>query len=334
MGIKLSSIVKKREISFDDMEKKKIAVDASNMLFQFISSIRQRDGTPLIDSNGNTTSHLVGIFSRITNLMSKEIKVCFIFDGKPPELKAMVKKERERRKQIAEDRLREAENEEELLAYSKQSSRLTKEIIDESKELITALGLPCIQAPSEAEAQASYMCKNKDVDYVASSDYDCLIYQTPRLLTNLTLSQKRRLHSGQIIKISPYLIELDEVLNMLDISNEQLLVLAILTGTDYNPQGIPGIGPKKALKLVKEHKDYDKMFSELNADFDWKEVYNTFKKMPVDKKYELKWKPVDTEKIKKMLVDEHDFNLERVEKTLENLTKVKKELGQKTLGDF
>lgn len=334
MGIKLSDIVEKKEISFDELEHKKIAVDTSNMLFQFISSIRQGDGTPLMDSNGNVTSHLVGIFSRITNLMSRDIKICFVFDGKPPELKNALKEEREQKKESAEEKYREAEDDYEKMLYAKQSSRLTPQIIEESKELLSALGLPWIQAPSEAEAQASWMCKKGDVDYVASSDYDCLIYEAQELITNLTLSQKRRLPSGQIIKITPYTIKLNDVLKHLDITQEQLLILSILVGTDYNPKGIPGIGPKKALKLVKERKDYGKMFEELKADFDWKEVYNTFKMMPVDKKYELKWKPINPEAVKKILVDEHNFNAERVEKTLNALMNISKKPGQKTLGDF
>ena len=178
------------------------------------------------------------------------------------------------------------------------------------------------------------MCKKGDVDYVASRDFDCLLYSAPKLVTNLTLSQRRRLPSGQTIKISPYVIELKEVLKTLGLNQKQLLVLAILIGTDYNPKGILGIGPKKALKLVKENKDYNKMFMGLNADFDWREVYETFEKMPVEKKYALKWGSVDAEKVKKILVDEHDFNMDRVEKTLSSLTNVKKERGQKTLGDF
>ncbi len=334
MGLNLSSVVEKKEISFDDLNNSKIAVDASNMLFQFISSIRQPDGTPLMDTHGNVTSHLVGIFSRITNLMSRKVKLCFVFDGKPPELKYGLKEEREYRKKIAEEKLKEAAEESEMLVYAKQASRLTPQIIKESKELISALGLPWMQAPSEAEAQASYICKKGDVDYVASSDFDCLLYGAPKLLTNLTLSQRKRLPSGQTVKIAPYVIELKDVLKSLEINQEQLFILAILIGTDYNPKGIHGIGPKKALKLVKENKDYGTMFKELNADFDWKEVYDTFKKMPIDKKYKLEWKLVDADKVKKILVDEHDFNPERVEKTLAAVTNVKKEQGQKTLGDF
>lgn len=207
-------------------------------------------------------------------------------------------------------------------------------MIEESKQLISALGLPFIQAPSEAEAQASYMCKNNDVDYVGSSDYDCLIYEAPKLVTNLTLSQRKRMPNGQTVKISPSVIELKEVLKTLDINQEQLLILSILTGTDYNPKGIHGIGPKKALKLVKETNDYDKMFKELNPEFNWKEIYDTFKKMKINNKYELKWSPIDREKVMKILVDEHDFNPERVEKTLNDLTKSNKPKEQKTLGEF
>jgi len=143
MGIKISDIIPKREISFQDMEYKRIAVDASNMLYQFLTSIRQRDGSPLTDSEGRTTSHLVGLFSRIPNLMQKKIKLCFVFDGKPPLLKVKEREERENRKQLAEKRLKQAQeegDEESVYKYSKQTVRLTDEIINDSKTLLKYLG--------------------------------------------------------------------------------------------------------------------------------------------------------------------------------------------------
>ncbi|MDP2906310.1 MAG: flap structure-specific endonuclease, partial [Nanoarchaeota archaeon] len=182
MGLKISDLVPKKEVTWEELANKKIAVDASQMIYQFVSSIRQPDGTPLMDSKGNVTSHLVGIFSRVSNLMSKNINLCFVFDGKPPLLKIKEQENRALRKRIAAEKLEQAKEEEDYEAvqkYSKQTSRLTREMIDEAKELLNLMGMPVIQAPSEAEAQASYMCKQGDVWAVASSDYDCLIYGAP-----------------------------------------------------------------------------------------------------------------------------------------------------------
>ncbi|MEM4244980.1 MAG: flap endonuclease-1 [Candidatus Nanoarchaeia archaeon] len=335
MGLKISELIPKRDIKIEDLAKKKIAVDASQMLYQFLSSIRQPDGTPLMDSQGRVTSHLVGIFSRVSNLITKDLKLCFVFDGKPPSLKLEEQESRSLRKKVAEEKRQLALEEGDIdsaLKYSKQSSRLDWEMVGEAKELISAMGLPVVQAPSEAEAQASFMCKKGDVWAVASSDHDCLVYGAPRLIMNLTLSSKRKLASGSYVWIVPTIIELDEVLESLDINKEQLLALAILSGTDFNVGGVKGIGPKKALELVKEYKTAEKVFAHVKPEFDWKRVYNIFKKMPTTDDYSLKWGRVDEDRIRKLLVDEHDFSEERVNKTLEKLGNVGK--GQKGLGDF
>ncbi|MCD4666803.1 hypothetical protein K8R47_03265 [archaeon] len=160
MGLNISNIIPKKEISWEELKNKKIAVDTSQVLYQFLSSIRQPDGTPLIDSNNNVTSHLMGISTRIPNLIEKGIKPIFVFDGKPPILKLHEKESREHRKQLAEKKLEEAKeegDEELMLRYSKQTIRLTLDMSKEARELIDAFGLPTIQAPSEAEAQCSFM---------------------------------------------------------------------------------------------------------------------------------------------------------------------------------
>ena len=333
MGLNISQIIPKKEISLDDLKNKVLAVDASQMLYQFLSSIRQPDGTPLMDSKNNITSHLMGISTRIPNLIERNIKLVFVFDGKPPSLKIHEKEQREHRKQLAEEKLekaREEGDEESMLKYSKQSMRLSFKMSDEAKELIRAFGLPVIQAPSEAEAQCSFMAEKGDAYAVASTDFDSLLYSAPRLVKNITISQRRKVRNTYV-KISPELIELKEVLKELDINQDQLIVLAIIIGTDYNDK-IPRIGPKNALKLVRQNKNFDSLFKELKPDFDWKKIYAVFKSMPVMKNYQLKWSEPDTEKIKSILVDKHDFSEERVDKMLEKLTK--KEKYQKGLSSF
>lgn len=336
MGVKLTSLIQKRGIELGNLYQRRITIDFSNMAFQFLSSIRQPDGTLLMDSKGRITSVYMGILTRITNLMSRNISVCFVFDGKAPLLKLKTQEERAHRKTIAEERYALAKEEENIpmmARYAKQTARLSYDIIDGSKELFKALGLPAIQSPQEADAQMSFMCERGDVWAVASSDQDCLLYGAPRLVTNLTVSQRRRLQSGSYVKITPQLIELEPTLKNLGINSDQLIALAILIGTDYN-NGIKGVGPKTALKLVKQHRDFNKVFKEAGADFNWKEVYALFKSMPIVKNYKLKWSGIDVEKVKKILVDEHDFLEERVDKALSKVVKSGKEKNQFTLGDF
>jgi len=328
MGVNLGDITTRKEIVFNHLRDRVIGVDAYNSLYQFLASIRGLDGTPLQDSKGNVTSHLQGLFSRSLNLMGKGLKLVYAFDGEPPKLKTA---ERDRRKGLkieAGDKYREAvgkEDVESMYKYSSRMTRLTKDLVQEAEKLVVALGLPCVQSPSEADAQISYMCKQGDVYCAASMDYDCLLFGSPKLVRNLTLSQKRRMPGGKFVLTYLELIQLEEVLKELGLNQEQLISLGILVGTDFNIGGVSGIGPKKALKLVKDCNDFDKLFKELNVNFDWKEIFDIFDKCPHTSKYDLTWKKVDEEKVKKILVDKHEFNEERVQNILD---KYKKELEQ------
>ncbi|MBU1203840.1 MAG: flap endonuclease-1 [Nanoarchaeota archaeon] len=339
MGLNITEIIPKKRIEWGELKSRSLAVDASQMLYQFISSIRQPDGTPLMDSEGRVTSHLVGLSSRIPNLIEKGLKLAFVFDGEPPKMKGVEKQRRDDRKKEAENKMGEAESDEESLKYAKQSARLNPQMIKEAKSLVEAFGLPVVQAPSEAEAQCAFMCKKRMVDFVSSTDYDVLLYGAPKMVRNLTLSKHRRFASGGYAEVYPELIELGWVLKGLGVTQKQLIMLGILVGTDYNPKGVKGIGPKKALEAVKNYEGkYDLMFRELGAVFDWKKIYDVFEKMPVEEKISLEWKPHDEDKIAHLLIDEHDFNEERVEKMLKKLKHSKraeeKAREQKGLGDF
>ncbi len=321
MGVKISELVDKRDLKWDELSGKSLSVDASNVLFQFTSSIRQADGTPLMDSNGHITSHLVGLFSRVPNLLQKGITPVFVFDGQAPALKEKTRAIRRGQKEKAQERYTKAlleEDEESAGKYSKQFSYITGDMFSEAEELLQAMGLPTVQAPSEAEAQCAYMAKKKVVWGSVSQDYDSLLFGAPKLVLNLTLSQKRKITGGRHVIIAPYLIELKDVLEKLQLTQDQLIVLGILIGTDYNPGGIHGIGPKKALKLLHQEKDFGKVFASLETDFDWQEIFETFKQIPVEDVV-LHAQKMDVEKIKEILVDRHDFTEERVDQTLDKI---------------
>jgi len=338
MGLQIKEIVPKEEISLESLKGKIIAVDAFNTIYQFLTTIRQPDGTPLIDSKKRVTSHLLGLFYRTTNLMQKGLKLVYVFDGKAPEMKARTHEIRAKIKEQAAEMFETAETIDERAKYASRISVLTDDMIMESKELLQALGIPVIQAPSEGEAQASYMAKQGDVYAAASQDYDSLLFETPILIQNLTLARKRRLPSGLFVSINPEKIELKKVLKSLDINQEQLTCLGILIGTDYNPKGVKGIGPKTALKIVKEHKTPEKIFKEVakekQIEFEWQKVFELFKNPSVVKKYEFKFKPINEEKLINILVKEHEFSRQRIENVIKKLNDNKESLKQKDLKKF
>ena len=330
MGIAISELITKKEIKLEELKGKKLAIDAFPVIYQFLASIRQPDGTLLMDNNQNITSHLMGTSTRIPKLMEAGLKLAFIFDGPPPEMKLMESQIREQRKTKAEEKLKEAieeEDTESIVKYKKQSIRITEDIVRESEEFIRALGLPTIKAPSEAEAQAAFMAEKGDVYAIVSQDHDSLLYSAPRMIKNITVSPKRKI-KGMYVTVHPEMIVLKDALKKLKINQDQLIALSILVGTDYNPGGVKGIGPKTALKLVQEHKSFEKIFANVDAEFNWKKVYATFKSMPIMKNYQLKWKEPDIDKIKKILLN-RDFSEERIDKLLERLKpKQQKELDK------
>ena len=243
--------------------------------------------------------------------------------------------ERQHRKEVAQKKVEQAMQEKDIESaykYSKQAIHVTKEIKEESWQLLEALGLPCIQAPQEAEAQAAYMTKDGDVWASASSDYDSLLFASPRTIRNLTLTQKRKVAGGKLVYTFLELMELDKIKRELKINQEQLIAIGILTGTDYNSGGIKGIGPKKALKLVQEKKTIKEIFKGIECNFDPEEIYQTFINMPKEKKYNLEWKRPNEDKILKLLVYKHEFNQERIENLLKRIQAVPK--SQKGLLDF
>jgi len=224
--------------------------------------------------------------------------------------------------------------------YAARTSRLTKDMVEESKKLISLLGIPIVQAPSEGEAQASYMVKKNKGFAVGSQDFDSLIHSASKLVRNLSITGRRKKGKTAVYEtVKPELIDLPENLNNLGIDQNQLIALAMIVGTDYNPGGIKGTGPKNALKLVKQYKtDFDSLFKHLKwnnyFEFPWTDVYYLIKKIPTTDDYELKWKEIDNEKLYELLVEQHDFSDQRVKTSLIKLSKETTKKQQKSLDDF
>ena len=336
MGLQIGDIVPRREVKFEDLKGKVIAVDAFNAIYQFLSSIRQLDGTPLMDNEKRVTSHLSGLFYRNIALLSEGIKLIYVFDGEYNELKGKTHEIRSNIKEEAREKYEEARDEgdvEGMGKYARGFSKLTPEMTSESKELLEAMGIAIVQAPGEGEMQAADIVKQGVAYAVGSQDYDALVVGGNRLIQNLTLARTRKTRSGMIY-IAPEIIEYEKVLQSLGIDRDQFISLAILVGTDFNPGGVHGIGPKKALALVREKRYPVMIFKELEEqgrlDFDWKKVFEIFKK-PNVKREEVEFPKINKEKIKEILVNRHDFSLERVEKQLNKLEEIKKGSSQRKL---
>ncbi len=323
MGVNLKSIIIAKEIELTDLSGKKIAIDAFNTLYQFLAIIRDRlTGEPLKDSKGRVTSHLSGLLYRTTNMLEAGIKPVFVFDGEPPEFKKKTVEARQAIREEAKKRWEEAvEKGEEAMRYAQAATKLSDEMIDGAKKLLDAMGVPWIQAPSEGEAQCSLMCNRGEVWATGSQDYDSLLLGSPRLVRNLSVTGKRKIPKKNIyIEVKPELIELKEVLKNLGITREQLVVVGVLIGTDY-AEGVEKVGPKTALKLVKEHKTLKKVLEnvEWKADVDAETIYEFFLKPPTTTNYKMEWMEPNAEKLTAFMVDEHDFSLERVQKVVEKL---------------
>ena len=337
MGVNLGELVEQEKIEFSDLNDREIAIDAMNTLYQFISIIRQRDGTPLKDSDGNVTSHLSGVFYRNINLLEDNIRPVYVFDGEMPDLKQKETSERRRKREEAREEWEKLKEDGKISeAYSKatQSSKLTGNMIEESKELLEAMGIPVVQAPSEGEAQAAYM-SNESVYAAGSQDWDCLLFGAERMVRNLTSRKTRKTSSGQRKKVYTERIELETVLDELDISREQLIWLGMLMGTDFN-EGVHGIGPKKGLELVKKYDSFDEFLEdegvEWQSDKDPEIVYEFFMNPPVvDKEFE--YGSVDADKIREILIEKHEFSEDRVESKIKELEKAL-ESRQSGLGSF
>ncbi|MGC9011728.1 flap endonuclease-1 [Thermogladius sp.] len=336
MGVNLKDLIPpEARIVLDDLRAlrgKIVVIDGYNALYQFLAAIRGPDGSPLMDSSGRITSHLSGLFYRTINLVEEGIKPVYVFDGNPPELKA---KELERRKALREEaakKYEEAVKEGDLEAarrYAMMSSKLTSDMVEEAKRLLNVMGIPWVQAPAEGEAQAAFMVRRGDAYASASQDYDSLLFGSPRLVRNLTISGKRKLpRKDAYVEVKPEIIELSKLTEKLGITREQLIDIGILLGTDYNPEGFEGIGPKTALTLIKTYGSIEKIpkgYLRTREEVDVVKIKNYFLHPPVTADYKLEWREPDQKGIVEVLVKDHDFNEDRVRNAVERLSKAYKE---------
>jgi len=347
MGVKINELVQdvKRTITFENLFNKRIAVDAFNTIYQFLAIIRQRDGTPLKDYEGNVTSHLSGLFYRSINFIEHNIKPIYVFDGVPTELKLETIRDRKKIKDDAKIKMveaQEAEDFREAKKFAQQTSKLTTDMIEESKKLLENMGIPVFQASSEGEAQSAYLVEKGDAWACASQDYDTLLFGGERLVRNFAVSRSKKVKDTTVTLDIEY-VSLPKLLENLGITREQLVEMGILIGTDFF-SGIHGIGQHKALDLIKKYKSIKNIVSEkvkvgkkdIQLDLELVEqVKNIFLTPDIRNNYpKIKFSKINYEKIKELLIEIHNFDNQRVENALDRLRKLDSSKTQISLDNF
>jgi flap endonuclease-1 len=327
MGLDLKPLVKSSPIMIPELSGKVIAVDAYNTIYQFLATIRGTTGELLTNNNGEVTSHLSGLFYRNVNLLVENVKLIYIFDGKPSPLKS---KEIDRRRQVKQDAFNKYQEAitagrfEDARKYGQATSVLTDKMVEESKMILTLLGIPYIQASSEGEAAAAQLTQSNIAFACASQDYDSLLFGAKRLIRNLAISGKRKVPNRNVyVDIEPEIIEQQQFLNETGLNLEQLVDVGILIGTDFNPGGIPGIGPKTALKLVREYNKLEKIekIEGPLANIPYKEIREVFLKQEVPKVNSIEFNDINYDALVNFLCIEKNFSVARVNTSLDKVRK-------------
>ena len=340
MGVKLGDIIVAREVRLEDLSGKTILLDAFNMLYQFLATIRAADGTLLKTPDERVTSHLVGLVNRTVAFIEAGMLPVYVFDGESPALKEAEREKRLLAKAEAAEKLEEAlkaGDEEAVRKYAPRTASLNEEMIRDAKRVLGLLGVPIVNAPSEAEAEAAFLVKQGRGWAVGSEDYDSLVFGAPRLVRHLAVTGRRVKTRQGWYEVKPEVIVLDEILGRLGITREDLIIIAILVGTDFNPGGVKGIGVKRAVELVKEYRpDYDALFQAVDWSFpfSWRDVYEIFAHPRVENAGPFRLEEPAYEESRRVLVEEYAFNAERVDRLLARLRHARQAGRQSSLSRF
>ncbi len=339
MGTAIGDLLERQPIDLQTLSGKIIAIDAHNILYQFLSSIRGPDGAPLMDANGQVTSHLAGLLYRTSNLIEAGIKPVFVFDGPPHKLKKETLEKRHAiRTQAKEEweRALKAGDMEKARLMGARALSLSSEMIEEAKKAMECLGFPMLVGKQEGEAQACYLVQRKLAYAAATQDYDALLFGSPVVIRNMGVTGKRKLpYRNAYVDVTPELIELEKELARLQITRKQLIWIGMLIGTDFNEK-VEMVGPKKALKAVMGKESFPDALKATKAsvEYNWEEVEDMFLHPAVHEITEIPKPKLDREKALAFFCDTHGFDHVRVGNALNKIEKKPKDEGQKTLGSW
>ncbi|MHA1865071.1 MAG: flap endonuclease-1 [Candidatus Heimdallarchaeaceae archaeon] len=342
MGVKkISDLIKGEPIELSDLSRKRLAIDAYNILYQFLASIRGMDGSLLKNIDGMITSHLSGLLYRNARLLQHGIKLVYVFDGKPSELKKEEIRRRVKLKEKARKELEEARERgdmERVRTVAQRTVSLTEDMLKDAKHLLKLMGIPYIEAPQEGEAQAAYLAQNRKVWGVASQDFDSLLFGAPILIRNLTLSGRRKLpRTNRYITVNVEIYRRENLLKELNLTPDQLIDMAILIGTDFNPDGVKGVGPKTAYKYIQQYGSIEKVLENVNIKLnaDYEEIREVFRKPVITEDYNLSFGEIDIEGIVEFLCEQRGFDEARVRNVLSKTKEEQKSiLQQRRLDSF
>ena len=325
MGVLLTPILQREQTSFKALYGKSFAVDAFIELHQFLALIRKPDGSLLTDPQGRVTSHLIGLLTRTSRLVTDyKLRPVFVFDGRPNPLKRATVEARRKVQQKAQTEYVQAIAAKDYSrAWSKvvMTGRVTGAVLEDAKRLLSLMGIPWLEALEDGEAQASFMAAKGDVWAVGSKDYDCLLFGAPILARYLTLTGKEYLPSKKTSRpLIPELVKLADNLAVLGISREQLVDLALLVGTDFN-EGVMGIGPKKGLALIRKYGAAENFPAEIRSELpdDLNRVRDIFLHPRVTQNYSLRRQKPNPDGLVEFLSEERAFSRDRVQKVADKL---------------
>ena len=327
MGLDLKSLLVRDKTKLESFTNKIVAIDAYNAIYQFLAIIRGPEGLHLTDTQGRVTSHITGLLYRNINFLSLGIKPVYVFDGKPPSLKSA---EIEHRKQIKKDatvKYERAVSEgkmEDARKFAQQTTSMKDGMVEDSKHLLDLFGIPYIQAPSEGEATAALLTTTGHADVAASQDFDSILFGARKLVRNFTNSGRRKLpNRNTYIEIEPEIIDYRKNLEALGITREQLIDVGILIGTDFNPDGFERVGPKTAIKMIREYgklEDVTQIQEQLET-IDYNAIRKIFLEPEVARVDKIEFGEVKYDGIINYLSNERSFSRDRVNSSLNRLKK-------------
>ena len=325
MGVDIKTLLIREKTQIESFTSKIVAIDAYNAIYQFLAIIRGPEGLHLTDSQGRTTSHLTGLLYRNINFLSMGIKPVYVFDGKPPSLKTAEIERRKLGKKEATIKYEKAKAEGDLESarkYAQQTTSMQDTMVEDSKHLLDLFGIPHIQASADGEATAAYLNKIGKADAVASQDFDCVLFGAKKLVRNFTNSGRRKIpNRNTYVDIEPEIISYQKNLDALGITGNQLIDIGILVGTDFNPDGFERIGPKTALKLIKEYgklEDIPQIQDQLKQ-IEYRQIRDIFLHANVTEIGKIEFMDADYSGIVDYLANERSFSQERVQASLNRL---------------
>ena len=327
MGLDLKPLLIRDKTKLELFSNKVVAIDAYNAIYQFLAIIRGPEGLHLSDAQGRVTSHITGLFYRNINFLSLGIKPVYVFDGKPPSLKSA---EIEHRKQIKKDATVKYEralsegNMEDVRKYAQQTTSMKDGMVQDSKHLLELFGIPYIQAPSEGEATAALVTTMGKADFAASQDFDSILFGAKKLVRNFTNSGRRKLpNRNTYIEVEPEIIDYKKNLTELGITREQLVDVGILIGTDFNPDGFERIGPKTAIKMIKENGKLEnvKQIQDQLSQIDFNAIRKIFLEPETANVDKIEFNDIRYDDITDYMANERSFSRDRVNASLNRLKK-------------